>query len=329
MRLIVAVALAAAAGAAAAAQSSWTDGGGVSVAYFPNVGHAIPIVAFASGEPPAQPRVFDSGPQAIEALFAGSVQMAYVGPGPALTAFANSGGNVAVISGAAAGGASMVARPGAYADIGALAEACPGPGCAAAFDGRRVAAPQIGNTQDVSLRHLVGSYGLETAERGGSVTVHNVANPDIYTLFAKGEIDAAWVPEPWATVLVSDLGGVRLFEESETWPSGRFASVLLVADAEFARDNPGAVEAWLEAHAGAERAIRDDPGRAALLVDGFLAETFGRGMGAVTGEALSRVEITSDPVRSSVAEFAERAGALGYLGRGGADLDGLFWEGAP
>lgn len=328
MRFLVAVALAAAAGAAVTALSSWTDGEGVAVAYFPNVGHAIPIVAFASGEPQAEPRVFDSGPQAAEALFAGSVQMAYMGPGPALTAFANSGGNVTVLSGAAAGGASMVARPAAYDDVGALAEACPGPDCAAAFDGRRVAAPQIGNTQDVSLRHLIGSYGLEAAERGGSVTIHNVANPDIYTLFAKGEIDGAWVPEPWATVLVGDLGGVRLFEESQTWPSGRFASVLLVADAEFARDNPKAVEAWLEAHAEAEKTIRADPGSAAVTVDGFLAETFGRGMGEVTAEALSRVEITSDPVRGSVLEFAERAGALGYLGRSSVDFGGLFWEGA-
>ena len=328
MRVIAALAVAAAAGAAAAALPSWTGGDGVAVAYFPNVGHAIPIVAFADGAPQAEPRVFDSGPQAVEALFAGSVQMAYVGPGPALTAFANSGGDITILSGAAAGGASMVARPGAYGDAAALAESCPGPGCAEAFDGRRVAAPQMGNTQDVSLRHLVGSYGLQTAERGGSVTVHNVANPDIYTLFAKGEIDAAWVPEPWATVLVRDLGGVRLFDESEAWPGQRFASVLLVADARFARDNPEAVAAWLEAHAEAERAVREDPDRAARVVDRFLAETFGRGMGDVTREALSRVEITSDPVRASVLEFAERAGALGYLGRGGTDLDGLFWEGA-
>ena len=165
MRVIAALAVAAAAGAAAAALPSWTGGDGVAVAYFPNVGHAIPIVAFADGAPQAEPRVFDSGPQAVEALFAGSVQMAYVGPGPALTAFANSGGDITILSGAAAGGASMVARPGAYGDAAALAESCPGPGCAEAFDGRRVAAPQIGNTQDVSLRHLVGSYGLQTAER--------------------------------------------------------------------------------------------------------------------------------------------------------------------
>lgn len=327
MRVLLAMALAAAAGTAAAALSSLADGEGVSVAYFPNVGHAIPIVAFESGSPEAEPRVFDSGPQAVEALFAGSVQMAYVGPGPALTAFANSDRGVTVLSGAAAGGASMVARPGAYQDAAGLAAACPGAGCAAAFDGRRIAAPQIGNTQDVSLRHLVGSYGLETAERGGSVTVHNVANPDIYTLFAKGEIDAAWVPEPWATLLVRELGGVRLFDESEAWPGGRFASVLLVADAEFARGNPGAVASWLRSHAEAEESIRADPGRAARIVDGFLEETFGRGMGGITVEALSRVEITSDPVRGSVLEFAERAAGLGYLGRGQVQTDGLFWEG--
>lgn len=326
MRVVLAMVLAAAAGTAAAAQSYVADGGGVAVAYFPNVGHAIPIVAFESGSPRAEPRIFDSGPQAAEALFAGSVQMAYMGPGPALTAFANSGGSVVVLSGAAAGGASMVARPGAYQDA-ELAGACPGPGCSALLDGKKIAAPQIGNTQDVSLRHLVEKHGLRTAERGGSVTVHNVANPDIYTLFAKGEIDAAWVPEPWATLLVRDLGGARLFEESETWPGGRFASVLLVADSDFARDSPEEVARWLESHARAEESIREDPRRAALLVDRFLEKTFGRGMGDTTGEALSRVQITSDPLKSSVLEFAERSAALGYLGRGQVDLGGLFWEG--
>ena len=83
------------------------------------------------------------------------------------------------------------------------------------YSGKRVAAPQISNTQDVSLRHYLYENGLKPAEKGGDVFVLNISNPDIYTLFAKGDIDGAWVPEPWATMLVEELNGVRLFDENE------------------------------------------------------------------------------------------------------------------
>jgi len=97
------------------------------------------------------------------------------------------------------------------------------------FDGKRIASPQISNSQDVSLRHYLASNGLKPIEKGGTVFVLNISNPDIYTLFAKGEIDGAWIPEPWATMLVQDLDGVRLFNEEKLWPNEQFASVLLIA----------------------------------------------------------------------------------------------------
>ena len=293
------------------------------VAYFANVGHAIPAVGIERGFFEAElgrapeARVFDSGPQAIEAMFAGSVDAAYVGPGPAINGHINSeGGDIRIFAGAASGGASFVAHPAS--DVEGVHD----------FGGRRIAAPQIGNTQDVSLRHALAGHGLAPAERGGTVTVYNVPNPDIHTLFAKGDVDGAWVAEPWATMLV-EMGGERLFYEEELWPGGEFASVLLVASSEYARENPAEMRALLRAHNQTAEWIASDPRGARDAFNAFLESHLGRPLpDRIVDEALANTEITADPKPASVAEFAERAGALGYLGRHGHDISGI-WGGAP
>ena len=130
----------------------------------------------------------------IESLFANSVDVAYVGPGPAINGFLNSENhNVKILAGAASGGASFIVHPNS--EINSASD----------FAGKKIAAPQIGNTQDVSLRHYLSENGLRTAEKGGTVVVYNIPNPDIYTLFVKGEIDGAWVAEPWATILETEV----------------------------------------------------------------------------------------------------------------------------
>ena len=171
----------------------------IRVAYFPNINHAIPIIGMEKGifqdqignNTVIESMLFDAGPQVIESIFAGSIDIAYVGPGPAINGFLKSENhNVKILSGAASGGTSFIVHPNSK--INSVAD----------FGGKRIAAPQIGNTQDISLRNYLSENGLKPAEKGGSVIVLNVPNPDIYTLFAKGDIDAAWVPEPTATILV-------------------------------------------------------------------------------------------------------------------------------
>lgn len=309
----------------------------IRVAYSANIGHAIPVVGIEEGTfadhlsgTRIETGIFDSGPPVIESMFAGHVDIAYVGPGPAITGHINSeGGDLKILAGAASGGASFVARPGAAGD---------GPGTGIDrdfdfdfdFDGKRIGAPQIGNTQDVSLRHHLAGLGLSTAERGGSVVVYNVPNPDIYTLFAKGDIDGAWVAEPWATILERELGGIRVFHEEDLWPDGRFASVLLVAGAGYVDENPETVGRWLEAHEAVAARINADKEGAGRTFNAFLAGYLGSGLDPdVVGDSLSHVQITTDPVAESVHAFAERAAGLGYLGRGGGgerDLSGLFHE---
>lgn len=295
--------------------------------YFPVVGHAIPIVGMDRGifqeylpDVRIEPRLFDSGPQVVESMFAGSIDIAYVGPGPAINAFLNSedGKKIRIISGAASGGTSFVMHPSATSPN-------------FDFAGKRVAAPQIGNTQDVSLRHYLAEQNLRPADRGGSVTIYNIPNPDIVTLFVKGEIDGAWVSEPWATILEQEHNGTRLFYEEEMWPNKMFSTVLLIADTEYARQYPEIVQSWLDAHYKTAEVIENSNETAVgEIFNKFLLEKFGQQLDAkVATISAQNTKVTTDPLKETVYEFAQRADGLGYMGRGTHDLTGLFWDVEP
>ena len=295
----------------------------IRIAYFPNIGHAIPIVGIENGlfqnslgdQVKIETRVFDSGPQAIESLFANSIDLAYVGPGPAINGFLNSENhNVKILAGAASGGASFIVHPDSKINS------------ASDFAGKKIAAPQIGNTQDVSLRHYLSENGLRTAEKGGSVIVYNIPNPDIYTLFVKGDIDGAWIPEPWATILVTELNGKRLFYEEELWPNQEFASVLLIANADFVEKNPELITNLLDSHHQTATWINQNPIETRIIFNDFLNSHLGQSLSDdIVDVALSNIVITADPLPDSVYSFAEKANALGYLGRNGYDLSGIFY----
>ena len=293
------------------------------IAYFPNIGHAIPIVGMENGffeksvgdEIKIETRVFDSGPQAIESLFANSVDLAYVGPGPAITGFLNSENHkVKILAGAASGGASFIVHP--ESEINSVSD----------FAGKKIAAPQIGNTQDVSLRNYLSDNGLKSAEKGGSVIVYNISNPDIYTLFVKGDIDGAWVAEPWATILETELNGKRLFFEEELWPDKEFASVLLIGNSDYVEKNPKLINALLDSHYNTAKWINENPTETRIIFNDFLNSYLGQSLSDdVVDVALSNLVITGDPLPDSVHSFAEKADSLGYLGRNGYDLSGIFY----
>lgn len=293
------------------------------IAYFPNIGHAIPIVGMENGffqdglgdQIKIETRVFDSGPQAIESLFADSVDLAYVGPGPAINGFLNSeNNNVQILAGAASGGSSFIVHPNSEISTGAD------------FVGKKIAAPQIGNTQDVSLRNYLSENQLKTADKGGSVIVYNIPNPDIYTLFVKGDIDGAWVAEPWATILETELDGKRLFHEEELWPDNEFASVLLIGNVDYVENNKQVVQNFLSAHHETMLWINENPKDTRIAFNNFLDSHLGQSLSDdVVDIALSNLKITDDPKSDSVFSFAEKADTLGYLGRNGYDLSGIFY----
>ena len=296
----------------------------IRVAFFPSIGHIIPIVGLEEKifekelgeEKQIEIKLFDSGPQVIESIFSGSIDIAYVGPGPIINGFLKSDGkDIKILSGAASGGASFIIQPNSGLES------------IENFDGKRIASPQISNSQDVSLRHYLELHGLKSVEKGGTVFVLNISNPDIYTLFAKGDIDGAWVPEPWATMLVQELDGIRLFNEEKLWPNEEFASVLLIARTEYLENNPETVQKWIESHEKTVTWINSNPNKSKSLFSNFLIDYMGKSLPTeIIDESFSNITITSDPIKNSVIIFAERADSLGYLGRAGYNLDGIFYN---
>ncbi len=304
--------------------STDNSGNEIRVAFFPSISHAVPIVGIENNifqenlteKKIIEVKIFDSGPQVIESLFAKSIDLAYVGPGPIINGFLKSNGqDLKILAGAANGGASFIIQKDSGLDS------------IENFQGKRIASPQISNTQDVSLRHYLSTHGLEPVEKGGTVFVINISNPDIYTLFAKGDIDGAWVPEPWATILVEELGGIRLFNESQFWPEKQFSSVLLIGRTNFVEQNPEIVEKWILSNQKTAEWINSNPDKTKMIYNEFMQDYMGKTFSKkIIDESFSNLEITSDPIKNSVLTFAERADSLGYLGRSGYNLDGLFYN---
>jgi len=292
----------------------------VRLGYFANVTHMQALVGLAKGEfrrhlgadVTLTPKLFSAGPAAIEALLAGEIDLAYTGPSPTINGFIRSEGKaLRVIAGATQGGAVFVRR----SDVVLKTQGD--------FAGKRFASPQIGNTQDISLRTYLGQMGLATKERGGSVEVLPLANADILALFLRKELDGAWVPEPWGSILVHRANGVVLVDERDLWPNGKFATTLLVASRSFLESRPEWVQRVVEAHLELSQWIQEHRGEAREIVNQEIARYTRRRIDeAILTEALSRLEVTVDPLESSLETFFERAKALGYL-RGGS-LKGML-----
>jgi len=312
-------ALAAAALALPACQKKGDAAGGAfRLAFFPNLTHAQALVGDAEGAfqreigGPVATRQFNAGPAAMEALLAGDVDLAYVGPGPAAIAYLRSkGAAIRVVAGAVSGGAGLVARSArAPRDLA----------------GTRVASPQLGNTQDIALRVWLKAQGLEEGDGPGRVKVVPIANADILGLFTRGELEAAWVPEPWGARLRA-AGAHVLVDERSLWPGGRFPTTLVVASRDaLARRRP-AVVAALRAHLALTARWQQDRAGFARAAN----EAFGRLTGhplpeAVLQDAFAQLEPLSDPLAEQIAEGARHAQALGFAPPG--SLDGLV-EPAP
>ncbi|MBI5146069.1 MAG: ABC transporter substrate-binding protein [Thaumarchaeota archaeon] len=300
-----------------------SDENQVRLVFFANVNHAVPIVGLENGEfakelgnTAIKTRMVDSGPEAVEALFTKSADLAYLGPAPLVIGYVKSKtDDIKILAGATSGGASFVIQKDSAIST------------AADLDGKKIAAPFIGNTQDVSLRYYLTENNLKSKERGGTVTIYNIANPEIYTLFAKGDIDAAWVPEPTATMLVEQLGGKRLFKEEDTWPDKKFASVLLVARTEFLEKHPDLVAKWIDAHTSTVNWIKENPDETESIFIDFYKKHTGKKLSKdIVHGAFSNIVITSDPIPNSISIFAERANDLGYLGRSGYNLDNIYYD---
>ncbi len=282
------------------------------VGHFPNITHAQGLIGHARTrenkgwfEERVGPGiriewcVFNAGPSAMEALLAGSIDLAYVGLSPALNAHVRTGGDeVRVVAGAARGGAGLVVQ---------------GDGRIRAdkdFRGQRVATPQFGNTQDLSCRAWLLDRGFAVTQTGGDVLVVPTENPDQLPLFRLGEIGAAWTVEPWVSRLEMEGGGRLYHEEKDAVTTVVVASTRLLAKRrELARRFVAAhveLTAWIAAHPAEAKAE---------VAAELLAETRREMPGDLLDRAWSRLAFDARTPVAAFEELQKRAVRTGFLKR--------------
>lgn len=278
----------------------------VRIGYFANITHAQALVGKANGvfaQKAGQKiewKVFNAGPSAMEALLAGALDMAYVGPNPAMNAYVRSGGRaLRIVAGAASGGAALVVQK--HGGIRSAND----------LKGKRVATPEFGNTQDIALRYWLKEQGLKP---GKDLQVMPVKNAEILDLFMQKKISAAWVPEPWVSRLVHEAGGSIFLDERFLWQGGRFPTAVLVVRGEYLLKHRDVVRRILDAHVETTEWINAQPAKARILVNTELARITRKPMdGAVLNDAFSRLLITYDPATTALLTSAARARDLGFL----------------
>jgi NitT/TauT family transport system substrate-binding protein len=313
---------------AAAAACGGGDGGSgdapgtastLRLGYFPNVTHATPVVGVAKdffgkrlGSTKLETQTFNAGPAEIEALLGGDLDAGFIGPNPAINAYAKTkGAGIRIIAGATSGGASLVVQPG----ISSVAD----------LRGKRIASPQLGNTQDVALRAWLKENGLTPSSQGvqGDVQVEPSENATTLQLFQDKKIDGAWVPEPWASRLVLDGGGKVLLDEKTLWPGGKFVTTHLIVRTEFLAKYPATVKALLEGQVDTDEWIAKNSDEAKTTVNAEIKRITTKALApAVLDRAWSNIEITTDPIAASLKKSADDAVAAGLLDE--VDLKGIY-----
>jgi NitT/TauT family transport system substrate-binding protein len=300
-----------------------TPGGPVNIGYFPNVTHAPGLVADATGllskrleVVKATPTVksFNAGPDVIQAILSGSLDISYIGPNPTINAYVQSkGAGVRVIAGSTSGGASLVVRAGISS--------------AADLKGKKLATPQLGNTQDVALRYWLKSQGLTTTkDGGGDVSILPQANSAAVQAFKAGAIDGGWLPEPYASSLIK-AGGSVLVDERTLWPDGRFVTTNIIVRTEYLTQHPETVRAFLEAHLDALDTIAKNSAAAQTAVATQIKKITSQDQDqAILANAWKNLAFGADPLAVTLKTSADHADAVGLLAAKPEDGFAKLWS---
>jgi NitT/TauT family transport system substrate-binding protein len=287
--------------------------------YFPNVTHAAALVGVeggifkeALGEGVAlETSSFNAGGAASEALLNGAIDATYIGPNPAINAFAQSNGAaIRIVAGATSGGAYLVVKP----EIALAAD----------LRGKKLATPQLGNTQDVALRTWLADNGLATdTHGGGDVSILPQENAQTLQTFTTGDIDGAWVPEPWATRLVQEGGGKVLVDERTLWQAGQYVATHLIVRTDYLAAHPDIIRALLKGHIAATDLVNADPEKARRLTNQGIEQITGKRIAdKVLTAAWANLTFTVDPIAASLTVSAGHAENVGLLEP--VDLTGIY-----
>ncbi|HEX8628503.1 MAG TPA: ABC transporter substrate-binding protein [Catenuloplanes sp.] len=286
--------------------------------YFPNITHAPAIVGvekgiFAEklgGNVTIDAKTFNAGPAAIEAILSGALDATYIGPNPTVNAHSKSKGQaIRVISGAASGGVALVVKPTITT--------------AADLKGKKIATPQLGNTQDVAVRHWLKEQGLKTTkEGGGDVQIVPQENAQTIETFGTGVIDGAWVPEPFVSRLVN-AGGKVLVDERDLWPDKKFVITNLIVSAKFANEHPDVVQKLVEGQVAANDFVNTRPDEAQQAISTHIGKLTGKPLDLkLVKQAWATLQFTNDPIASSLKAGLDHAVAVELTKP--VDLTGLY-----
>ncbi|MGI8601963.1 MAG: ABC transporter substrate-binding protein [Verrucomicrobiales bacterium] len=286
--------------------------------HFPNITHVHGLVAHQlsrQGKGWFESRlgteiqwyVYNAGPSATEAIFAGALDVTYIGPSPVLNAYAKSKGReMRVLAGAANGGAALVVRPDAGIAKGAD------------FRGKKIATPQLGNTQDVQARVWLTEQGLRVTQTGGDAFVIPTANADQLSLFQNKALDAVWTVEPWVTRLETEAGGRIFLEDRDT------SVTMLAARSGFVQESAEITRSLAKAHRELTEWIKKNAAEAKTLVKAELTELMGsEPKDDLINRAWDRIVITDEISRAGLEKMVSGAEKLGFL-RDMPNLDGLL-----
>jgi NitT/TauT family transport system substrate-binding protein len=296
--------------AGGSAETGSADSVTLRLGYLPNVTHAPAIIGVETGLfeqrldglASLELSTFNSGTEVIEAVFSGALDASFIGPNPAINAYAKSNGEaIRIVAGTTSGGASLVVRDGITSP--------------ADLAGATLATPSLGNTQDVALRAWLLEQGF-TADTsgGGDVSITPQDNADTLAAFQSGALDGAWVPEPWATRLVTEGGGTVLVDEADLWPDGDFVTTHLIVATEFLDEHPDVVRALIVGLADAVDEANGDAAAAQATVNAGIERITTKPLSDETiAGAWEHLRFTLDPIAASLQGSADDAEAVGLL----------------
>jgi NitT/TauT family transport system substrate-binding protein len=291
----------------------------VKIGYFGNLTHGTALVANQKGffqkelgATKAKYAIFNAGPSEIEALNSGSIDIGWIGPSPAINGYTKSDGkSLRIIGGSASGGVKLVVNPKKITSLKDV-------------KGKKIATPQLGNTQDVAFLNWIAGQGWKVDPQSGKgdVTVVRSDNKVTPDAFKSGSIDGAWVPEPTASKLVAE-GGKVLLDEASLWPDQKFVITNIIVRQQFLKEHPKAVEAVLKASVETNKWINANPDAAKEAANKQLAVDSGKALPAdVLDPAWKSIRFTDDPLASTLNTEAEHAVTAGLLKK--PDLKGIY-----
>ena len=282
----------------------------VRVAYFPNITHTQALVM--KNQKTLEEKwgdscnvtwtSFNAGPAEMEAIFAGEIDLGYIGPVPALSANVKSNGDVKIISNTTNAGAVFLKRKDSGID--SLAD----------LSGKKIAVPQMGNTQHLCLLSILSDVGLKTVDAGGDVTVNASSNADILNLIDNGSVDAALVPEPWGTTIENNGNAEILLDYNEVFLEGNYPTAVVVASQDFIEEHPDLVKQFLEAHEEATLYINENMDEARSIVNKEIEETTGKAIDEeVIKNAFTRMTVDTALNKEAIMKFAEISKEEGFI----------------